>query len=198
MGGEIITRILGNRADREWHERLSRGTIDTLELDRWTAQKSRLIGRSSRGEEVAIALNRPQRLHDGDILRYNPSTGEALVVHLRLGEVLVIDLEEPKGGSPEEHRERLFELGHAIGNQHWPAVIHHTRVYVPLAVDRKVMQSVLESHRFEGISFHFEAGNEVIPYLSPHEIRRLFAGATSHEHKHEHPKEEAHDPHQKE
>ena len=32
-----------------------------------------------------------------------------------------------------------FELGHALGNQHWPAVVKGDRVYVPLTVDRKVM-----------------------------------------------------------
>ena len=42
------------------------------------------------------------------------------------------------------------ELGHALGNQHWPALVKGSLVYVPLTVDRKVMASVMNTHRFEG------------------------------------------------
>ena len=69
------------------------------------------------------------------------------------------------------------ELGHAMGNQHWPALVKDTVVYVPLTVDRKVMASVMNTHRFEGIRYEFVPGRDVIPYLAPHESRRLFGGA---------------------
>ena len=71
------------------------------------------------------------------------------------------------------------ELGHAVGNQHWPAVVKGTKVYVPLTVDKKVMLSVMETHHIEGITYEFQKGMEIIPYLAPHEIRRLFGGAYS-------------------
>ena len=79
-----------------------------------------------------------------------------------------------------------MELGHAIGNQHWPAVVKGTKVYVPLTVDKKVMLSVMETHHIEDISFRFVQGTEVIPYLAPHEVRRLFGGAGHESHSHEH------------
>ena len=50
------------------------------------------------------------------------------------------------------------ELGHALGNQHWPALVKGDRVYVPLTVDRKVMASVMKTHRFEDIAYEFAAG----------------------------------------
>ena len=58
------------------------------------------------------------------------------------------------------------------------------RVYVPLTVDRKVMVSVMKTHAFSHITYEFVPGAEVIPYLAPHEARRLFggAGAASHAH----------------
>ena len=37
-----------------------------------------------------------------------------------------------------------------------------TLVYVPLTVDRKVMASVMNTHRFEGIRYEFVPGREVI------------------------------------
>ncbi|MBL9122911.1 MAG: hypothetical protein JNG90_04715, partial [Planctomycetaceae bacterium] len=74
--------------------------------------------------------------------------------------------------------------GHALGNQHWPAVVKETAVYVPLTVDRKVMASVMKTHAFAGITYEFIAGSEVIPYLTPHEARRLFGGADATPHSH--------------
>ena len=65
-----------------------------------------------------------------------------------------------------------------LGNQHWPAVVKGSTVYVPLTVDRKVMLSVMETHNIDDISYEFEEGREVIPYMAPHEIRVLFGGAS--------------------
>ena len=76
------------------------------------------------------------------------------------------------------------ELGHALGNQHWPAVVKDNQVFVPLTVDRKVMASVMRTHAFAGVEITFLAGAEVIPYLAPHEARRLFGGADSTPHSH--------------
>ena len=60
---------------------------------------------------------------------------------------------------------------------------------VPLTVDKKVMESVMRTHRIEHVDYAFRSGEEVIPYLAPHEIRRLFGGAshaseTEHTHHH--------------
>ena len=78
------------------------------------------------------------------------------------------------------------ELGHALGNQHWPALVKGTRVFVPLTVDRKVMASVMNTHRFEGIRYEFVPGDDIVPYLAPHESRRLFGGAEGPVHTHTH------------
>ena len=72
------------------------------------------------------------------------------------------------------------------GNQHWPALVKGNRVYVPLTVDRKVMSSVMNTHRFEGIRYEFVPGGEIVPYLAPHESRRLFGGAEGPVHSHTH------------
>ena len=80
----------------------------------------------------------------------------------------------------------VVELGHALGNQHWPAVVKGTKVYVPLTVDKKVMLSVMETHNIEGITYEFQPGTDIIPYLAPHEIRRLFGGASHESHSHVH------------
>ncbi|MDE5612816.1 MAG: urease accessory protein UreE, partial [Odoribacter sp.] len=67
--------------------------------------------------------------------------------------------------------------------------------YVPLTVDKKVMQSVMDTHHFEDISYEFQPGQEIIPFLAPHEIRKLFGGASQalpHVHEHAHTGETHH------
>lgn len=187
---KIYTEILGNvNTSPEWHKRLHEADIDYVMLDQWTAQKSRFLGKGLSGNEYPVALKRNSQIVDGDIIDYDPESGKAVVLRIDLSPVLVIDMSEVVVRQPEEIVRISVELGHAIGNQHWPAVIKGTKVYVPLTVDRKVMLSVMETHNIDGIKYDFQKGLEVIPYLAPHEIRRLFGGAghdNHHLHQHDH------------
>ncbi len=183
---EVITEILGNINSPEWAEKLKDAHIENLFLDQWTAQKSRFLVTSDHGNEYPIALVRGSRITDGDIVAYNPETGNAAVLRLDLNNVLVIDLSRLENKTPEDIIRISVELGHAIGNQHWPAVVKGTTVYVPLTVDRKVMLSVMETHHIEDIAYDFQPGTDIIPYLAPHEIRRLFGGASHGSHSHIH------------
>lgn len=195
---EICTEILGNLHAPEWKDRLGGLDIEYIPLDQWTAQKSRFLAKGEKGTEFPIALKRQTQLVDGDIVFYDQAANHAAAIRLELNPVLVIDLSALAGDNPEAIIRHAVELGHAIGNQHWPAVVKGVKVYVPLTVDRKVMLSVMETHHLEGVSYEFQPGREVIPYMAPHEIRRLFGGAShanhhGHEHVHEHgPHEHGH------
>lgn len=187
---KVYTQIIGNVHSDEWIEALRLVQIESLTLDKWSAQKSRLVAVSDRGEHYAISLGRGQRLSDGDILDYDSERHRALVVKVQMHEVMEIALDHLVHLSPDQIARTAFELGHAIGNQHWPAVVKGTRVFVPMTLDRKVMESVMRTHAIENISITFRRGAEVIPYLAPHEVRRLFGGtdpATA-EHSHHHAK----------
>lgn len=183
---KIYTEIIGNIYQTpEWSEKLKDATIEYVYLDQWTAQKSRFLGKSDKGEEYPIALKRHSQIIDGDVIYFSPEENKAVVLRIDLSPVLVIDM----GALAQKDSETMIrisvELGHAIGNQHWPAVVKGTKVYVPLTVDKKVMLSVMETHHIEGITYEFQKGLEIIPYLAPHEIRRLFGGAGQESHSHE-------------
>jgi urease accessory protein len=177
---QILQTILGNTSEAPFQDR----PVDYLVLDQWEAQKSRFRKHTEKGVEVAVSLTRGVFLRDGDVL-YEDEQG-LIVAHIHLKEVLRIDLSELLDKSPELMVRTAVELGHALGNQHWPAVVKGSRVFVPLAVDRKVMASVMKTHALEGISYEFVAGAEVIPYLAPHESRRLFGAAEQELHHHHH------------
>lgn len=184
---KVYNEIIGNiNQSPEWKEKIDQTEVDYIFLDQWTAQKSRFLGKGVSGEEYPIALARHSQIVDGDIISYDPEESKSVVLRIELSPVLVVDLNGLEEKSPETIIRVAVELGHAIGNQHWPAVVKGTKVYVPLTVDKKVMLSVMETHHLEGIAFEFQKGLEVIPYLAPHEIRRLFGGAGHESHSHEH------------
>lgn len=179
---DVLTQVIGNIHDPEWHDRLDSLKVENIFLDQWTAQKSRFLGKSDMGNEYPVAFARQTEIHDGDIVLSEPEKNHIVVLRLNLNPVMVIDLSKLESMSPEEIIRRSVELGHAIGNQHWPAVVKGTKVYVPLTVDRVVMKSVMDTHHLEDIEYHFEEGQQVIPFMAPHEIRRLFGGASHHNH----------------
>ncbi len=192
---EIFTAILGNLHREPWKNRAEGAETEYIDLDQWTAQKSRFTARGDRGGDYAVALARRTQLLDGDVVGYDPEARRIVAVRIRLSDVLVIDLSGLERLEPRRIARAAVELGHALGNQHWPAVVRDDCVYVPLTVDRKVMLSVMRTHRLEHIAYSFRPGEEVIPYLAPHEVRRLFggaeAGAHAHHHVHEHECERA-------
>lgn len=193
---KIFTEIIGNmNRQPEWKEKLRDVEIENIYLDQWTAQKSRFLAKNEKGEEYPIALKRHSQVIDGDIIDYSPEEKKAIVLRIELSPVLVIDMSALQDKDPETMIRISVELGHAIGNQHWPAVVKGTRVYVPLTVDKKVMLSVMETHHIEGITYEFQKGQEIIPYLAPHEIRRLFGGAGQESHSHDAAHEHLHTHH---
>lgn len=190
---EIYTEIIGNLREPEWAGRAEQAEVEYLDLDQWTAQKSRFVIDSDAGRRYAVALKRHTPIADGDIIEYRPEQHRITAVRIRLSDVMVADLGALEGEPVHTIMRIALELGHAIGNQHWPAVVKGSRIYVPLTVDRKVMESVMRTHRLEGVAYSFQPGEQIIPYLAPHEIRRLFGGTgpdsevhSHHHHHHEH------------
>ena len=177
-----VTKILGNISSPQWAHRLSEFTTEDVSLDGWMAQRHRMIAEGSRGHSYAIALERDTPLKDGDVIYCE--SGLMAVVRIKLNDIMVIELGALTHLDPQTAIRLAVEIGHALGNQHWPAVVHEDKILVPLTTDRKVMQSVMRTHAFEHIAYSFRAAAQIIPYLAPHEIRRLLAKSEQHSHAH--------------
>ena len=173
----VFEAVLGNAGDPAWNERLSAANVDVVNVDQWEAQKTRFRKMTAHGVDVAVSLDRGAYIRDGDVLFWDDQKRDAIVARIDLADVMVVYLEELTNLAPDLAMRTCVELGHAMGNQHWPAVVKGDRVYVPLVVDRTVMTSVMNTHGFDGIRYEFVSGREVVPYLAPHESRRLFGGA---------------------
>ena len=174
----LIEHILGNaKKDPVWQRRLESAHIDLLVLDQREAQKSRCRRTSLGGRDLGISLERNVVLADGDVLMWDEASKTAVVVQLNLRDVMVIDLKELKKQPLDVLIKTSFELGHALGNQHWKAVTKNNEVYIPLTVETKMMDSVMRTHGFEHLPYAFIGGAEILPLLTSSEARLLFGGA---------------------
>ena len=173
----MIENILGNVEDKQWQERAKSAKIDHLELNQWDAQKNRFRRTTEQGNDVAVSLQRNTFLKNGDILHWDEAAKQLTVAKISLRDVLIIEIQELVKKDKEELVRLCFELGHALGNQHWPSVVRDNKIIVPLTVDKKVMTSVMRTHAFPDITYDFHPAETAVPYLLPHEARRLFGGA---------------------
>ncbi|UQS88773.1 urease accessory protein UreE [Pseudomonas chlororaphis subsp. piscium] len=174
----LIEKILGNlKKDPLWKQRLEGATLDLLVLDQREAQKSRCRRNTAAGLDLGISLERNVVLADGDVLMWDEPSRTAVVVQLSLRDVMVIDLTPLKHQSLDVLIKTSFEIGHALGNQHWKAVTKNNEVYIPLTVEPKMMDSVMRTHGFQHLPYAFVSGAKVLPLLTHTEARLLFGGA---------------------
>ncbi len=172
----IVEEILGNVGEdtrlgdlhRRWR---ATGRAETVELTPLEAQKGRLRTATDKGAPLGISLGRGTVVRDGDVLYLNESEGRMIVARLKPEEVLIITV-KPAASAAELLRVAV-QLGHVLGNQHWPVKIEGTSVYVPVSVDKKVMETVLKTYDLQGIEYRFEQGSigvisRVVPHAHPH------------------------------
>ncbi len=177
----VVEEILGNVGEdprlAELHQRWrATGHVETVELTPLEAQKGRLRTVTDKGTPLGISLGRGTVLRDGDVLYLNESEARVIVARLKPEEVLVVTVRSAV--SPTELLRIAVQLGHVLGNQHWPIKIEGMSVYVPVSVDKKVMETVLKTYDLPGIDYRFEErAVGAIPRMVPHQ----------HPHPHDHP-----------
>ena len=155
----IINEILGNIiTDEKWKELYDKmgrdGQVHTIMFSRLESERCRLFKRLQEfNEEMGINLKRGVVLHDGDVLYYK--TGEKmLIAKIEAEEMMVLNFVGKV--SEEAMFEAAVRLGHAIGNQHWQIKVVGKTVFVPLTVDRKVVESVIKTHNIPGVEYIFK------------------------------------------
>ena len=183
---EIFDSVLGNAFEVAWAGRLEGAHIDWLELSQWDAQKSRFRKKTAGGRTMAVALERGHSLRDGDILDWDEEQNSAVLCRIRLCSVMLLDLSSLACLPAEEMLASAVRLGHALGNQHWPAVVRGSSVFVPVATDKNVVASVMDTHAVPGVNYVFLSGEDVLDLLDEHEARLLFGGAEQGGHSHTH------------
>lgn len=180
-----VIEILGNlnhsselaERHRAWQED---GAVERLALDMWSAQRSRLRATTDAYTELGIALPRGQALTDGDVLLADEAKRRMIVVAVEQQRVMVCEI-DAAANAPARI---ALELGHALGNQHWPIAANGLRVYVPAVADEAIMDAMMRARKLPNVTWYFTAATAdmSLPVTAP-----------SHEHTHGHA-DRAHEP----
>ncbi len=180
---EIVPAVLGNvRTDPALAREAAAwggpgaGCVEHVHLDVWQAQKARLRVTADGGTELGFDLPRGTVLQNGDVLLRDGARRHLVVVRLQAREVLAVRLLP----QPHEHMvATALKLGHLLGNQHWPVRLVGDTAYVPVLIDRRVMETVLRTHALPGVAYAFEEPPAGL------QLPLVFPSLQGHEHSHE-------------
>lgn len=183
----VIEKVLGNvhidpSLSAEHQEWQRSGDVEVVELTPLEAQKirQRIVG--NKGSRLGMNLERGTVLQDGDVLYRDSREARMILVRLKPEEVLCITLLSTTSEAELIHV--AVRLGHMLGNQHWPVKTDGRTIYVPISVDKKVMETVLKTYNLPGIIYTFDThAVGAIPPLQP----------LPHTHHHEHPDPDTHE-----
>lgn len=121
----MIERILGSRLEPMFHERIHRlehrGAVDVVTIATVDMPRRRLRLVSAKGQDLAIALPRDQKLFDGAVLLIDEE--RAIVVRA--------EVERWLSFQPRSIAEGV-ELGYHAGNLHWRVRFAGERLLVAL------------------------------------------------------------------
>lgn len=182
----LIEQTLGNIADAKWREIAADASVDELVLEQWESVKNRYRKFTEGGVELAVSLPRGQHVHDGDVLFYDAEKKQLYIAKVKLRDILRIDCSELKNEDSLALFQHCFELGHALGNQHWTAVIKGYVVYIPVNIDHKVMLSAMKTHAFAFTNYEIVNGADVVDELDSKQQRILFSSGEEGIHHHHH------------
>lgn len=180
----LITETLGNIAEEKWAEISKTATTDELILEQWESIKNRYRKYTVENVELAVSLPRGQHVHDGDILFYESQSKQLIVAKVKLRDVLKIDCSRLQTEQALALFQHSFALGHALGNQHWKAVVKDYIVYIPVSIDHKVMLSAMKTHAFEFTDYEILSGDDVVGELDSKQQRILFSSGEEGIHHH--------------
>jgi urease accessory protein len=154
----VVNRVLGNtNKDQALEYRVQaqekEGNVARVRISASDAQRRRLRLAASYGIEVGIALEAGTALEEGDVLCRDDDESELVVVEVEPSEAMAIRVNPP----PADEASFVYgvQLGHMLGNQHWPIKVDGTVVLTPVNIDRLVMETVLRTHGFDGLEWEF-------------------------------------------
>ena len=136
-----IDGVVGNRHDDlDLEARIAAhedaGTLEYVRIDSGERKKSRLRVETDAGTDLGIVVHGGE-LRSGDVLFVDDDA--AAVVAFETREAFVVELPAPTAATLAA----AAEFGHRVGNQHWDIAVEDGAVYVPVDVERRILEDVL-------------------------------------------------------
>jgi len=180
---EVADCYLGNlREDDALAARIvqSRKCQQCLEvtIERKDCRKGRIFTQSASGQSVGIIKGRDWQLRDGDVLR--TQRDQIVLINLKQQQVLALRFDRNSENSPVQ----LVNLGHIIGNHHWPITLRSETLYISISDNTEEIEStvyeIIETLEIKGLHITRELKS------ADHTLDFSTAAASTHTHRHIH------------
>lgn len=107
--------------------------------------KGRILAQTKSGQSVGIVKGRDWLLKDGDVLAVDSDC--LVLVGIELQGAIALKFDRDSNNSVA-----LVQLGHVLGNSHWPITVQEQTIYIELAADASLIEStILETVQRLGI-----------------------------------------------
>ncbi len=128
-----------------------------IELQKRDRAKGRILAKSLSGVSIGIIKNRELLLESGDILE--AENGNLLLINLQQEKLMVL-----KFTNSNHNALKLVQLGHLLGNNHYPIKIEDNKIYVRLVTNPKVIEKNI--HELNIIGLEISYTNQSLHYDS--------------------------------
>ena len=170
---EVADRYLGNiKEDKELAMQVdqSRDQQRCLEvtIERKDCPKGRIFTKAASGQAVGIVKGRDWQLKAGDVLKTHRDY--LVLVDLQAQQVIALQFDPKTNNSSVQ----LVNLGHTIGNHHWPIALHRETLYVEAANNaaeiEATLQEIVQALGIEGLQIarEFRKGDRTLDFSANH------------------------------
>ncbi len=178
---EVADRYLGNiQADRDLSvqiaEALEANQCLEVTIERKDCGKGRILTQAVSGQSVGIVKGRDWQLRNGDVLK--TQRDRPVLVSLQKQQVIALRFEQKAYSSPAQ----LVNLGHTMGNHHWPIKLQGETLYVEILGNAEQIEATIrEIVQTLGID-----GLRIVRELKSANHTLDFSSATASTHTHAH------------
>lgn len=109
----------------------------TVMVGRSDRAKGRILTQTASGQSVGITKGRDWLLRDGDV--FGVEDNRLVIVGVQTQTVIALTFSPDAEDAPAA----LVQLGHVLGNRHWPVVMKEQTLYIELAAEAELIESTL-------------------------------------------------------
>ena len=117
--------------------------------------KGRIHAHTNSDLAVGIIKSRDRALRTGDL--FKTESDKLLLIKLQEQELLVLDFSAVE---PDIYQAKLVQLGHALGNHHYPIMLQENKIYVQLITDKQIIEKLIGNLNIIGLQIKYKMQSE--------------------------------------
>jgi urease accessory protein len=176
---EIAQTYLGNLTEdsnlaAKVTQARQQGSCLEVSLNQGDRHKGRIQAHSTSGVAIGIIKSRDWSMREADV--FKTQSDRLVVIQLQEQELLVLSFEQPTTASPME----LVNLGHVLGNHHYPITIANQKIYLQPGADLGIVEQTIKQLQIPGLIINYEMRSRSLEEVKSPDLSLDFAPHSHH------------------